>query len=139
MTHNSHNCKIYEARADKTERINRHLQLYLEISTSVFKPFIEQVADSQQEYKGTRKHYQLKRSTLLLWTTLHSRGKHFIFKCTWDTYIWIGDILGGRANPNKLKRTEIIQNVFSVQAAIKLEINHRKIKGKHQSTGGRWH
>lgn len=42
------------------------------------------------------------------------------------TYIKICHILGYKTNLNKLKRTEIIQNMFTDDKVIKLDVNNRK-------------
>lgn len=42
------------------------------------------------------------------------------------TYIKICHILGHKTNLNKLKRTELIQNMFTDDKVIKLEVNNRK-------------
>ena len=74
-----------------------------------------------------KQHYQPKGSNWYLKKIpLRNRRRHSLFKQPW-MHAKMDHFMGYKTNLNKLKRTEVIQSVFTNHSGIKLEINNRKI------------
>lgn len=71
-----------------------------------------------------------KQAIINVYRTFHPTADNSFFSSAHGIYTKIDHILGHQTKLNKLKRSEVIQNMSVYHNGIKLEMNHRKITRK---------
>ena len=62
-----------------------------------------------------------------IFRTVHPNAEEYIFfSSAHGTFSRIDHILGHKSNLSKFKKTEIVSSIFSVNNAMRLDINYRK-------------
>ena len=68
------------------------------------------------------------------WAFHPKAAEYTYFSSAHGMFSGIHHMLGQKTSPNKFKKIEIISSIFSDQSAMELEINYKKITGKHTKT-----
>ena len=72
---------------------------------------------------------------IVIFRTIHPKvAKYTYFSSTHGTFFRIDHMSGHKASLNSFKKTEIISSILLDHSAMKLEISHKKNKGKHTKT-----